>query len=241
MSKRGPKPRAIVPTGAQPAAKAARKPAKARTASRAPQGTPAPPIGPQAVQEAMQRELAAAMAKSTKGQRLANHEMRLLRDAWLHDQALHLWPTLVAAAADLSISPATLRSFADQGCPGVEPHSPIPKAPVLAWLLKRAHERGGDRGATSETVEELDRKLKQAKLDTTERRVREIRQEAIDAARSGVQRAMAAVRHRLTATLPPHLVSTVRDEPDRQAAEHAIATLIESALREIPAITSEPS
>lgn len=230
----------IVPTGRRPA-KAPSKPAKAKSPAKVSPDTLAPPNAQEqalAATEAIRRELAAALSKSTQGQRLANHEMRLIRDAWLHDQAMHLWPSLVAAAADLSISPATLRNFADQGCPGVEPHSAIPKAPVLAWLLKRAHERGGDRGATSETIEDVELRIKQAKLETTERRVRELRQQILDEANQGIVQAMAGVRTHLATVLPAQLAQTLRTEPDQQAAEHAAAALIENALRTIPAIAA---
>jgi len=108
-----------------------------------PRHQPAAADSPATTATAMAGQLAAIQAKASQGKHLANHESRLLRDAWLQDMREHLWPSLEAAAADLGISPSTLRNHAEAGCPSIEPHSPIPKAPVLRWLLQRAHDHGG--------------------------------------------------------------------------------------------------
>lgn len=206
----------------------------------APNSAPAAAPTPADIDQAIKRELAAALQRSRDGHRLANHETRLLRDAWLHDQSMHLWPNLAAAAADLSISPSSLRAHGEAGCPGIEPHSPIPKAPVLAWLLKQAHTRGGDQGPTTATVEEMQLRLLSAKVDSHERRARELVQIAEDRATQGVIRAMSQLRAHLTTALPARLREAIQTEPDRAAAEATIASLIEQALRDHTRIDPPP-
>jgi glycerol kinase len=57
----------------------------------------------------MAAELERVKARSAAGHRLANHEARVLRDAWLLDAAKHLWPSAEACAADLGDSLKSLR------------------------------------------------------------------------------------------------------------------------------------
>ncbi len=172
-----------------------------------------------------------ARDRLAKGKTLANHHARALRDAWLMEESLHLWPSLAAAAADCKVSTSTLRSFGEQGCPGIEPHSPIPKAPVLLWLLENAHGRGGDRGATKDSLEQVELQWRQAKLAKMNDA---LSAEAEDRARQGVLTVMGAVRHHLRHSLPGALFDVVAAaKDDRSAAELAIADLIENELRRL--------
>jgi hypothetical protein len=177
--------------------------------------------------QAIDRQLAVVRQRADSGARLANHEMRLLKETWLHEMSLHIWPSLDAAAADLGMSPSSLRAFKDQGCPGIEPHSPIPKSPVLAWLLKRAHERGGERFANTHVAEEADARWKLARAAEKERT---LVAQAEDLAQQGLLTACTALRSRLLHALPAAIYETARTEPDRTAAESRIAALIENAI-----------
>lgn len=189
--------------------------------------------------QALDRQLAVIRKRADSGARLANHEMRLLKETWLREQSLHIWPSLEAAAADLGMSPSSLRAFKDQGCPGIEPHSPVPKAPVLQWLLKRAHERGGERFANSQVAEEADARWKLARAAEKEG---SLVAQAEDRAQQGLLAACTALRARLLHVVPAAAYETARTEPDRAAAESRIAALIENALsdgvRVAPATTT---
>lgn len=185
------------------------------------------PVQPISTTDALSAQLTAIRAKASAGARLANHESRILRDAWLLDMATHLWPNLESCAADLGVSPSTVRGYADAGCPGLEPHSPIPKAPVLAWLLKRAHERGGATHANKESIEDVDLRIKSAKAAKMESA---LIAEAEDLATQGVIERMAQLRHHLLHVVPGALVECIHANPDRQAAEDAFSRLIDQAL-----------
>jgi hypothetical protein len=168
-----------------------------------------------------------AKDRIAKNKPLANHHARALRDAWLLEQSLHIWPTLAAASADLKVSPQTLRNMAEQGCP-FEPHSPIAKAPVLAWLLERAHERGGNRGTTTVDLEDVSLQWQKAKLDKLNGR---LIAEAEDRAQQGVIAVMTALRHHLQNTLPGMACDAVTQaHGNRNAAEEAIIKIIDREL-----------
>lgn len=190
---------------------------------------------PKITAESSAREAQTALVLEAKqrmaaGRTLPNHLARALRDAWLLEDSVHIWPNLAAAAADCKVSVTTFRSFADQGCP-IEPHSPIAKAPVLAWLLDNAHQRGGDRGATTDTLEALEVQWRQAKLAKLNDH---LIAEAEDRAHQGVLRTMGGVRHHLKHSLPGALFDVVAAaQGDRTAAETAIADLIENELRRL--------
>ena len=222
-SRRAPKP------VAKPARKPARKPV--RKPGRPPR--PVLPKGapndaePKTTDQVLADQLALIQTRSSRGDRLANHEVRILRDAWLHDQALHLWPNLEAAAADLGVSPSSMRAYKDQGCPALEPHSPIPKSPVLGWLLKRAHERGADRFATSDVAEEADARWKLARAAEKEK---SLIAQAEDRAQQGLLAACTVLRTRLTQQIPAAICDAITGEPDRAAAESRVAGLIENAI-----------
>lgn len=170
---------------------------------------------------------------------LANHHARALRDAWLLEMHVHIWPTLAAAAADLKISVSTMRNFAEEGCP-FEPHSPIAKAPVLSWLLHRAHERGGARGATTDDLEQIELQWRQAKLNKLNE---SLVAQAEDRAHQGVISTMSAVRHHLQHVLPGAICDIVASaNGDRIAAEEQAIKLIENELRRLePTKTESPT
>lgn len=181
------------------------------------------------VDQAMRAQLTIALRRSEQGKTLANHEQRVLRDAWLLDMAPYLWPTSAAAAADLGVSVGTFRAYKDQGCPGIEDHSPIPKHLVLAWLLRTSHQRGGKPGATINDAEELDnewRRSKLARLNNT------LITEAEDRAHQGVIHRMGQLRHHLQNGLPGVVFEVaLANQGDRTAAEDAIAQAIDTELR----------
>lgn len=183
------------------------------------------------VSDCMLAELDAVKAKAALGRPLANHESRLLRDAWLMDQALHLWANLEACAADLQVSPSTVRGYATDGCPGLEPHSPIPKAPVLAWLLRRAHDRGGEQHATKQTIEEAELRIRLAKAAKLEQ---SLIAEAEDRARQAVLTLMSELRHALLQTLPSEVATAARAAADQDAATAVTLAAIERAMRDRP-------
>lgn len=214
---------------AKPAPKAKPKP-KGRGRPRV-AAVPQPPAAPAVVTtaQAMLAMLQDAKERATTGKPLANHHTRILRDAWLLDMSAYVWPTSAAAAADLGISVGTFRSYAAQGCPGIEDHSPIAKHQVLAWLLRTAHDRGGKPGATINDAEELDndlRRIKVARLSNA------LVTEAEDLANQGVIQRMGQLRHHLQNGLPGVLYETaLKHHTDRTAGEDALSQLIDSELR----------
>jgi len=185
--------------------------------------------------EALRAQLATIRQRAAAGARLNNHEARILRDAWLLEESAHIWPSAEAAAADLGVSPNTFRGYAapradgTPGAPGIEAHSPIPKAPVLAWLLKNAHHQGGTAPATQQTIEAVELSIKQAK---DAKLWGSLTAEAEDRATQGVIETVDALRQRLTQTLPAQLANDLRDAVDLAAAEDTARELIEKALRE---------
>lgn len=189
-----------------------------------------PVIGPDSSARDVQMAVVAeARDRVAKGRPLQNHHSRALRDAWLLEESLHLWPNLAAAAADCKVSVTYMRDLGAQGCPGINPHSPIPKAPVLLFLLEQAHTRGGYRGPTTDDERQLDmdyRRTKLAKLNNS------LVLDAEDRAHQGVLKTMGTVRHYLKHGLPGALFDTVAAcKGDRAAAETAIADLIDIELR----------
>lgn len=212
--KRGRPPKRVLPTG-EPAA------------------APPPAVDP-GTDGAIAAQLVLVRQRAATGARLAHHELRLLSTAWLHDQSLHIWPTLEAAAADLGVSPSSLRGYRDQGCPAIEPHQPIPKAPVLHWLLKRAHDRGGERFANKDLGDEADARYKLARAVEKEK---SLITTAEDLAQQGLLAACIALRSRLTQALPGQLWDAAHDEADRTAGESRLAALIENAITDGARIT----
>ncbi len=179
--------------------------------------------------DAIAKQLEAIKAKAAAGKTLANHEQRILRDAWLLDLAQYLWPSSAMAAADLGVSIGTFRGYKDKGCPGIEDHSPIPKHLVLAWLLRTAHERGGDAPTTANDIEAVELRLKLIKASKAEG---ELISEAEDRATQGVIRVMGQLRTHLQNALPGLLYETAHKYPtDRTAGEEALTAAIESEIR----------
>ncbi len=190
-----------------------------------PKGTPA------TTDEALAAQLVAIKAKAAAGKPLQNHEARLLRDAWLIEQAAQdvLWSGAEAAAAELGISVGTVRGFGDRGCPGIEPHSPIPKLPVYRWLLTNAHQRGGTPPATSEGIEAAELRIKLAKAAKLEGT---LAAEAEDRARQALIQVVAATRHHLLYQLPGTIVEAIEALPDRHGREDCIRRLIVESLQQ---------
>ena len=191
-----------------------------------------PKIGPHSSARDVQKAVVAeARERVAKGRTLQNHHSRALRDSWLLEDSVYLWPNLAAAAADCKVSATQMRNFGEQGCPGINPHSPIPKAPVLLWLLEKSYERGGDRGPTTDDERQLDmdyRRSKLAKLNSS------LVFDAEDRAHAGVLKTMGTVRHYLKHGLPGAIFDTVAAaKGDRASAESAIADLIERELRRL--------
>jgi hypothetical protein len=199
-----------------------RRPITPRTAA------PATPAAPVSATEAYRLEVQHAQARSAAGQRLAHHEVRALRDAWLLDQAAHLWAGVDACAAELGVSASTVRGFAGEGCPHLEAHSPIPKAPVLAWLLKRAHERGAAPSATHDSLEEVQLRIQSAKAAKLEGA---LVAEAEGHALAGLQTRITRLRQALLTSLPSQAYELAADpKTPRDQAEAGIQAAIESAL-----------
>ena len=205
------------------------RPRKAAVPKDAPEPAKKSPAKPTTAGEALQTLAEEGKARQAAGKSLQNHHVRALRDAWLYDMAQYVWTSADVAAADLGVSPATFRGYADQGCPGIEPHSPIPKAPVLRWLLQHAHERGGDRAANRDSIEQVDLRLKLAKA---EREERALIAQAEDRANQGIVLLMAELREVLLRDLPGQLAADVRDATDHTHAEEIILRRLTDALRD---------
>ncbi len=187
-----------------------------------------PPAAAISIADVHDKLLEDAKARAAAGKPLQNHHVRILRDAWLSEMSLHIWPSLEACAADLAISPTTVRSMAKEGCPGLEPHSPIPKAPVLTWLLRRAHERGGGKHVDGHSLEEVEFRIKNAKASKMERT---LIAEAEDLAAQGVITTMTNLRHHLLHSLPAHIFAAVDQATDQVSAEDAISRLVAASLQ----------
>jgi hypothetical protein len=221
MSKRSTKDPAAAPD--QPKRKRGR-PAKAPKTDAL--TTPPAPIS---TTDAIAKQLEAVKAKAAAGKTLANHEQRILRDAWLLDLSQYLWPSSAMAAADLGVSIGTFRGYKDKGCPGIEDHSPIPKHQVLGWLLRTAHDRGGDAPTTAQDLEAVELRLKLTKAVKAEG---ELISEAEDRATQGVIRTMGQLRTHLQNTVPALLYELAHKHPtDRTAGEEAITAAIEVEIR----------
>jgi hypothetical protein len=185
----------------------------------------------QTLTDLMSQQVEQAKARAAAGQRLANHESRALRDAWLLDQAKHIWPSMEAAAADLGVSLTTVRGYAEEGCPNLIPHSPIPKAGVLTWLLQRAHTRGGQPHANKDSIEAAELRIKVAKAEQLERR---LVAEAEDRASQAVLDTLVELRERLLRELPGQLAAEARNAADLAAAEELLIAHLTDALRDRP-------
>lgn len=188
--------------------------------------------------DAMAAQLKAVQAKASTGKSLANHEQRILRDAWLLDMHQYVWESAPAAAADLSISVGTFRGYREKGCPGIEDHSPIPKHTVLAWLYHTAHVRGGEAGTTTNDIEKVELQIKQAKAAKVSG---ELTSQAEDRATQGVIRLMGQIRNFLQNGLPSILYEIALKFPtDRAAGEDAISQAIDTELRRFEPGTTIP-
>lgn len=195
-----------------------------------PRAASPPPVAASAT-DLLAAELERVKARSAAGHRLANHEARTLRTAWLLEQSRHLWPNADAAAADLGVSVSTVRGYADQGCPDIHPHDPIPKAPVLMWLLRRAHEAGGSEHATAASIEAVELSIKRAKES---RLWGTLVAEAEDRATQGVIESQSQLRSVLLGQLPGQLAAAARSATDADDAARQILDLIEQTIRNHP-------
>lgn len=198
---------------------------------------PAPPTTPAAATPAaLLAEVAPAIrAKMGRGGSLAHHEAKILREAVWLEKHLDYWPGIDAAAADLGVSANTLRSWADEGCPGIEAHLPVHRASVLAWLLARANERGANPHATKDTIEDWDARLRRAKAIEREGL---LVAEADDRARQ----ALLATCGDLRTALLDHAPRTVAEAlPFATAAdcEDAVRTAITTAIASAVAPTTQ--
>lgn len=196
------------------------------------------PAAPATMRDAQRLILTEALKRQQAGKPLLNHHARAIRDAWLLSDALYLWPDIAAAAAELMVSISTLRGWTGDGCPAIESHSPIPKPPVYQWLLANVHQRGGNRGATTEQIEDVELRYRQAKLAKLEDT---LAAEAEDRARQGVITVMTTVRENLKHQLPGALFDAVaKCGTDRNAAEDAISRLIDHEIRRLEPATVKP-
>lgn len=217
------------PAGNKPKRGRGRPPKVPHVAPAAKATTPAQDSVEVSTAEAMAAQLKALKAKAATGKSLANHEQRVLRDAWLQDMAQYLWEGAPAAAADLNISVGTFRGYREKGCPGIEDHSPIPKHTVLAWLYRTAHDRGGERGTTNDDIEAVELQIKQIKAAKAGDA---LKSEAEDRATQGVIRLMGQIRNFLQNGLPSVVYEIALKHPtDRTAGEDAISQAIETELR----------
>ena len=202
-----------------------------------------PPPEPISATEAQRLILAQAAARAHRGERLSHAEAKCLREAWLHDMAEHLWPSWETAAAELSISVSTLRSFRDQGCPGLpgegDGHAPIAKARVLSWLLRRAHDRGAATFADAGSIEEQELRWKKAKADQLEGT---LQAEAIATAESQIRDLFTRLRHEALHVWPETIVhatcAAIRAVGDIAHLDHAallddLESIIDQHLRGI--------
>jgi hypothetical protein len=196
----------------------------------------AEPVVPVTLQQAMQAVLDDAMQRAATGKPLAHHHHQALRNAWMVDMAQYVWSSVDVAAADLGVSPGTVRGYATQGCPGIEPHQPIAKHIVLTWLLRTAHDRGGKPGATTNDAEEVELDIRRAKLAKVSG---QLVAEAEDRATQGVINRMGQLKHHLQNGVPGVLFEAIQrlagdkplDQVDRTQAEDAIAQELDSELR----------
>lgn len=189
------------------------------------------------LQQAMQAVLDDAMQRAATGKPLAHHHQQALRTAWMLDQSQYVWANVDAAAADLSVSPGTVRNYAAEGCPGIEPHQPIKKHVVYAWLLRNAHDRGGKPGATINGAEEIEVALRKAKLFKVSG---QLVSDAEDRACQGVINRMGQLRHHLQNGLSGALFEVLvriagLDRPladlDRTVIEDAFTQAIDAELQ----------
>ncbi len=217
------------PPVGKPKAKRGRKPKVPKVDAIVQAKAPASDVAEVSTAVAMAAQLKALKAKAATGKSLANHEQRVLRDAWLQDMAQYVWEGAPAAAADLDISVGTFRSYREKGCPGIEDHSPIPKHTVLAWLVRTAHERGGQGGTTTNDIEAVELQIKQVKAAKGSGA---LISEAEDRATQGVIRLMGQIRNFLQNGLPSVVYEIAHKHPtDRTAGEDAISQAIETELR----------
>lgn len=223
---RSPKSTAKVPAKRASAIPA---PAKGRGKSKEiePQAT-APQLPAMTSDAAMAAVVADARQRQAAGKPLQNFHVRALRDAWLFDQQLHIWPSSAIAAADLGVSLSTFRGYADEGCPAIQPHEAIPKAPVYAWLLRRAHKQGGEVHKNRESIEDVEYRIKAVKAAAAEKT---LIAEAEDRATQALLTVMGEVRESLLKDLPAQVADAARQAVDHATATEAVLELLVTALR----------
>lgn len=175
----------------------------------------------------------AIRARLAAGKALAHHDAKLLREATWAAKHADYWPGVDEAAADLGMSPNTVRGYAEQGCPGIEAHMPVHRASVLGWLLKNAHASGGQAPATRQTIEDVELRIKSAKADQLEKR---LLAEAEDNARQGVLQACADTQQGLLERVPRAVAAGV-PFASPAACEEAVRAAITS---ELAALAAEP-
>jgi len=178
--------------------------------------------------------VAEAKRRQQEGAPIPHHLARALREAWLQDQADHIWPDLGTAAAETGHSESYMRRLRKEGAP--LPTGPIPKAPLLRWLWDRTTERLTAIEADDEDVDKAWRRARTAKLTG------EVIAEAEDRAQQGVLEAMNRLRQvLLSGTGPGQIYELVRTHlEDRMQAEECIQDWIESQLRHAVEIEEDP-
>jgi hypothetical protein len=209
-------------------------PGRPRKAPTAPAQPKSPPKGNPAPQDLLQGLAASIQAKIASGKGVAHHEAKALREAVWLGKHQDYWPNVDTAAADLGVSANTVRGWVEQGCPGIEAHLPVHRASVLGWLYQTAATRGGTAPANAATIEDIELRIKTAKLDQLERSTLTA---AIDAANKGLLSAVAALRGRLDDAFVAAAIAAVREAGDLTAAGERLRTLIAS---ELTAAASNP-
>lgn len=178
----------------------------------------------------------AIRARLAAGKALPHHEAKLLREvAWAAKHADY-WPDLKTAAGDLGVSESTMRSWVDQGCAGIEPHMPVHRASVLAWLLKHAAERGANPPATKQTAEDADARWKLARAAKVEGA---LIAEAEDRATQGVLAAVSEARAGLVERVPSS-VASAHPYADASSLAEAIRAAIDGELARLAATPIRP-
>jgi hypothetical protein len=206
-------------------------PAKPKAKRGRPRKAAVPPVAPPipvTLHQAMQAVLDDAKQRAATGKAMQHHHHQALRTAWMLDQAQYVWESVDACAAELSVSPGTVRGYAAAGCDAIKPHEPIKKHALYAWLLQHAHERGGKRGTTINDNENLEAEWLRSKLL---RLNNSLVTEAEDRACQGTITRAGQLRHFLQNGLPGVVLEIARKHADRSEAEDAIAQAIAAELR----------
>jgi hypothetical protein len=159
-------------------------------------------------------------AIKAKGKRPPAALVKLLREAALRDVDAHVWKDAGAAAKDLGVSVQSVRNWCDEM--GIQhARQAIAKADLYRGLWQRAREQATDGRSSADDEEQALRIAeRQAKLDE---RTGRLVQEANDAARQGLIRAVAAIRHTLTTPMPAAIADQLHGvECDRLSFEAGI-------------------